>query len=339
MMATYTNGSHQQAQLQRLPGSQQGVALITILLIVVIATVLGISMTTEQNFAISRARTFFDQGIVHQYALGGEELARQILHKDFINKPEVDDLTEEWASRELRFDFEQGEIELQIDDMQGLFNLNGLVGEEGALAKARLTDLFNELGLDPAYVERILDWVDRDNAATALGAEDYAYLGLERPYRTANQQMIDLSELRLVWEMDSDTFDLLSNYVTVLPDPNSPINLNTAPAQVIQAVVPGLSIATAESIIAEIESNGPIQSVDEFTGNTLLGNSANGVREEGLGVQSTFFRVSVRARYQDRFGYLTSVIQRNPTDGTLRVIYRDQSKKINPLVTEITAGN
>ena len=67
----------------RLDQRQGGVALISVLLIVVIATVLGVAMTREQNYAITRARLFLEQTRVHQYALGGEELARQILHADF----------------------------------------------------------------------------------------------------------------------------------------------------------------------------------------------------------------------------------------------------------------
>ena len=71
---------------------QTGVALISVLLIVVIATVLGVAMTREQNHAITRARLALEQTRVHQYALGGEELARQILHTDFIEAREKDTL-------------------------------------------------------------------------------------------------------------------------------------------------------------------------------------------------------------------------------------------------------
>ena len=41
---------------------QRGVALISILLVVVIATVLGVKMTTEQYFSITRASNYFEQG-------------------------------------------------------------------------------------------------------------------------------------------------------------------------------------------------------------------------------------------------------------------------------------
>jgi general secretion pathway protein K len=316
---------------------QQGVALITIMLVVVIATVLGVSMSTDQHFAVTRARTFFDQGIVRQYALGGEELARQILHQDFIDAPDSDHLNENWSGADLRFDFEQGEIELLIEDLQARLNLNAIVieGAGRQLVKDRLTRLFAEQGLDAAYVDRILDWVDQNNSVSALGAEDYDYLGLERPYRSANGPMADLSELRLILEMDAERFAQISPYVTAIADPNTKININTASPQVLQAIAPGLSLSAAESIVAGRDSDGPFQGVEDFTGDPSLGEAAaKNVNPEGLSVQSSFFKVSVRARFQDRFGYLTSIIQRDPTDGTMRVIYRDQGKKVQPFITE-----
>jgi len=315
---------------------QQGVALITIMLVVVIATVLGVSMSTDQYFAVNRARTFFDQGIVRQYALGGEELARQILHQDFVEAPETDHLDENWAAKDLQFDFEQGQIELLIEDMQSRLNLNSIVleGEGRQLAKDRLTGLFEEQGLDAAYVDRVLDWVDQNNSVSALGAEDYDYLGLERPYRTANGPMADLSELRLILEMDAEKFAQIAPYVSAIADPNTKININTASPQVLQAIAPGLSLSAAESIVAGRDSNGPFVSLNDFTGDPSLGSSATNVKIDGLSVQSSFFQVSIRARFQDRFGYLTSIIQRDPTDGTMRVIYRDQGKKVLPFITE-----
>jgi len=315
---------------------QQGVALITIMLVVVIATVLGVSMSTDQHFAVNRARTFFDQGIVRQYALGGEELARQILHQDFIEAPLTDHLDENWAAKDLRFEFEQGEIELLIEDLNSRLNLNSLAieGEGRRLAKDRLTSLFAEQGLDATYIDRVLDWVDQNNSVSALGAEDFAYLGLERPYRAANGPMADLSELRLILEMDAEKFDQIVPFVAAIADPNAKININTASPQVLQAIAPGLSLSAAESIAAGRDSDGPFQSLNDFTGNSSLGTSAVNVTTGGLSVQSNFFQVSIRARFQDRFGYLTSIIQRDPTDGTMRVIYRDQGKKVQPFITE-----
>ncbi|MFT5011882.1 MAG: general secretion pathway protein K [Patiriisocius sp.] len=315
--------------------NQQGVALITILLVVVIATVLGVSMTTDQHFAINRARTFFDQGIVHQYALGGEELARQILHQDFVDEPLVDHKSENWAATDLRFDFDQGEVEVLIEDLQSRINLNSLAenSTNRQLAKQRMISLLAEQGLDASYADRIIDWIDLNNSVSSLGAEDYDYLGLERPYRTANTLMVDLSELRLILEMDREKFDQLSPYVTTIADPNMFININTVSPQVLVAIAPGLSISAAESVISERDANGGFQSLDELTGNPSLGaDAAKNIKTAALSVQSSFFQVSVRARFQDRYGFLTSIVQRDPADGTLRVIYRDQGKKVRSFI-------
>ena len=40
------------------------------------------------------------------------------------------------------------------------------------------------------------------------------------------------------------------------------------------------------------------------------------------------FEVRVQAENLDRHGYLTSVIQRNPPDGNMRVLYRNFGRKV-----------
>ena len=326
------------ALVRHWPNRSGGVALITILLIVVIATVLGVSMTNDQHFAINRAQTFHSQSLVRQYALGGEELARQILYQDFIDAPETDHLSEAWAADDLRFEFEEGEIELKITDLQGLININSLLTEANNAqeARRRVQAIFTEQNVDTSFVDRIRDWIDENNGVTGVGAEDFDYLGLERPYRTANQMMLDASELRLILDMDDETFGLVSPFLSTIANPDVEVNVNTAPPIVLQAIVPGLDRATADGIALERDSGVPFEAVNAFSGDDRLpsSNGGNGVREEALSVQSSFFQVSVRARYQDRFGYLTSVIQRDRTDGTIRVIYRDLSKKIQPFIVE-----
>jgi len=134
--------------------------------------------------------------------------------------------------------------------------------------------------------------------------------------------------------MDAEKFAQIAPFVAAIADPNTKININTASPQVIQAIAPGLSLSAAESIVAGRNSNGPFLSLNDFTDDESLGLSARDIVIDGLSVQSSFFQVSIRARFQDRFGYLTSIIQRDLTDGTMRVIYRDQGKKVQPFITE-----
>ncbi|HIG43635.1 MAG: type II secretion system minor pseudopilin GspK [bacterium] len=313
--------------------SQKGVALITILLVVVIATVLGVSMSTEQNFAINRARSFFDQGIARQYAYGGEELARQILHEDFVDSPGVVHLGQNWAQRPLTFEFEDGAVELIIEDLQSKLNLNSLSieGQQAAVVRQRFVDLLGQQGVDAAYIDRVVDWIDVNESKNARGAEDYDYLGLERPYRTASGPMADVTELRLILEMEEEQFELIQPYVTAVPDPYTQINVNTTTVQVLQAIAPGLPPGDAESIVMTQTEQEGFDSIDDFVTDSRLP-SGTTIKKDNLSVNSTFFQVSIRAHYHERVGYLTSIIQVNPVDGTMRVVYRDQSRKVPPYV-------
>ena len=89
----------------------------------------------------------------------------------------------------------------------------------------------------------------------------------------------------------------------------------------------------------------PFNSIDEFVTDNRLPSKPS-TKKDSLSVNSTFFQVSIRAHYNERVGYLTSIIQVNPVDGTMRVVYRDQSRKVPPYVApgdsieeDIEAGN
>ncbi|MEJ6591818.1 MAG: type II secretion system minor pseudopilin GspK [SAR86 cluster bacterium] len=320
-------------------GGQTGVALISVLLIVVIATVLGVAMTREQNYAITRARLFLEQTRVHQYALGGEELARQILHADFKDAPLKDYLGEDWAQQNLQFEFEDGAVELRIEDLQGRFNLNSLVEHAGGnnMARLRFTNLLNQQGIDPAVADRLIDWLDSNQTVSALGAEDYDYLGLDKPYRTSGHALADASELSLLLDMDPASLARLMPLVTALPDPRATLNLNTAKPPVLQALVADLTPEVVDSLALSRQDKEGYDNVQTFLQDELL--AGYRVPLEGIGVTSSFFQVSIRARYQGRFGYLTSIIQRDVSDGTLRVIYRDIGKKVYPFSSSDTSSD
>ena len=309
---------------------ESGVALITILLVVVIATVLGVTIVKDQNTTLLRARSFFDQSQAKQYALGGEELARQILWEDFDSGEKKDHLGEAWASQELQFEFEDGDVRILIEDMQSRLNVNSLVGAQAPQARERFLDLLNQIGLDVVFADRIADWIDEDGTARQLGAEDYQYLGLDQAYRTGGQLMLDVSELRLLLEMDWESFQKLLPYVTAIPDTESVLNINTADAIVLQTISKQLDPSSAEQLLTSREEAAGFDTITEFLQLPEL--AGMGISEEGLGVQSVFFKVKIIARFQERFSYLTSIVQRDSIDGSTRVIYRNNSNKILPIV-------
>ena len=106
---------------------QRGVAMITAILIVALATILAVQVGYQAYLDQRRTMTALalDQG--QQVAIGAEAWVADILQKDAKQSPKTDDYTEEWAMRLPPLPVDGGEIIGQVDDMQGRFNLNSLV--------------------------------------------------------------------------------------------------------------------------------------------------------------------------------------------------------------------
>lgn len=119
---------------------QVGVALITVLLIVFIASVAAVSLAALQQRAIRRSTVLIHQQQARLYALGVEQWAMIILTRDRQNS-ETDHPGEEWANLTLALPIESGTITSRVNDLQGCFNLNNLwrpaPGGQSAVADSR----------------------------------------------------------------------------------------------------------------------------------------------------------------------------------------------------------
>lgn len=312
----------------------QGVALISVLLVVAVATVLSVSMVSTQNLNLHRVTNQLDQEQAYQYALGGEELARQILHQDFVDGNQSDNLAEDWAAPFEPFSFDQGEVTIQITDLQGLFNLNSLAatGTQGAAQAFRFRALLEELGIDPTFADRVADWVDEDQVTRSAGAEDYDYLDDDPPHRTPGHGMGDTSELRMILDLDEESYANLLSYVTALPDSSASLNVNTAPPVILQTIARDLSLDQAQLLAEQRDANGGFNNVAEFLQQPGVTGQA-GILASGLSVTSEYFRVDVRATYNARVSTLVSMIQRSAADGSLRVLSRDLGRGFVPRKT------
>jgi general secretion pathway protein K len=224
--------------------SQHGVAMITAILIVALATILAVHVG-YQSFLDQRrtAGVFsFDQGF--QVALGAEAWVADVLQKDARQSGKTDDYTEEWAMRIPPLPVDGGEIVGQVDDMQGRFNLNSLVKWDQAKnqfvtdlpAVERFKRLLEILKMEDKWAGVIADWIDGDiDASFPDGAEDPIYTGMTPAYRTANMPITRATELLSLAGFGLERYQKLEPYVTALPI-GTPINLCTAPPPVLDAL-------------------------------------------------------------------------------------------------------
>lgn len=308
---------------------QQGVALVSVLLVVAIATVMAVTMMREQQASIQSTRGFLSRGQATQYALGGEELARQILFEDFKEGTGRDHLAETWADPELHFEFEEGEVNLVITDLQGLINLNGAIegSASSGTTRQRLLNLFAATSIDPMLLDRLLDWLDADTSNRPTGAEDFDYLALDPPYRAGNGPLVSTSEIILLG-LPADQYLVIQPLLTVLPSNDTSLNINTAPPAVLQTLSPALPVESATILAVNRNEQAGYETVEAFLQAPEL--AGLGVSADGLGVQSSFFEVRVIARYQDRFSYLTSLVYRSTTDGSIQVLARSFARNVRP---------
>ena len=99
--------------------------------------------------------------------------------------------------------------------------------------------------------------------------------------------MMHISELRLVKGITQEVYEAVSPYLTALPG-NTAVNVNTAPAPVLAAIAPSLSISSAEDLIIEREEK-PFESIQAFLSHSLLQGSET--NPQALSVQSSFFNL------------------------------------------------
>ncbi|MFO1432223.1 MAG: type II secretion system minor pseudopilin GspK [Candidatus Competibacteraceae bacterium] len=111
--------------------AQRGVALITVLLIVFMASVAAASLMTLQGYTLHRSTLLLNQQQARLYTLGAEQWAIALLKRDLRNDLEqnerVDTLQEDWATIPPSFPVQGGSITGRIEDLQGRFNLNNLL--------------------------------------------------------------------------------------------------------------------------------------------------------------------------------------------------------------------
>jgi general secretion pathway protein K len=296
---------------------QRGIALLTALLVVALATISATAIFVSGQSHSHRSSRLIESETAWGYASGLETWATLLLARE-KRLNETDSFIDEWAKPELLLPVENGLLRGQVRDLQGSFNLNQFANPDpSALLRARgqfqrlIEQTSRQANLRETVnggdlADAVKDWIDPDSQPTGVGgAEDTEYFALNR--RPANRQMIDVSELLAVKGMTAPLYQALLHCdkeanaspciaavpVDVANKVYPPLNLNTAPRLVLLSLSDKTDQSKVERFTAERRSK-PLERVgDAF--DAVNGFLPADVPQNSLSVNTQFFELRTRA--------------------------------------------
>ena len=252
----------------RAAQQQRGMAVISALLIVAAVAVLVTGLFQRQAAAVRAVENEQARIQARWLLLGGLDWARLVLRED-ARRNNTTRLGELWATpvADTRItrpgDDRVALFSGRIEDEQGKYNLRNLAkaGVPQPLEIAALDRLCAMLGLPGSLAPRIAVRIASAQAVPGSSGENGTGTGTGTGTNTGTGQngeatqsrgpsapMIrTVDDLEGITEVDEKTIEALRPYVTVLPE-NTAVNANTAPAEVLATVVPGLSLAQARAL-------------------------------------------------------------------------------------------
>lgn len=274
---------------------QRGLAVITAMLVVALAASLAAFVAWQQHLWTRQVENLAAQAQGRAAALAALQWARALLAED-ARAGAVDHLAEDWAQALDPLPADGGELSGVIRDQQGLFNLNSLVrgGQASQADLAVFHRLLEQLGLSPELANAVIDWVDADaEGRYPGGAEDGAYLVNDPPYRAANRPLMTVDGLYRVHGFDQASVERLRPFVSALPVP-TPVNVNTAPPEVLAALIEGLTLEQAKTLV-DARNGRPFRDLDDFR--QRLPRTAQTFDDTVVAVGSRYFLIAGHARF------------------------------------------
>ena len=290
-----------------------GAAVVIAMLLAALAATIAATLLWQQQRWINEHAHRRDQVQAQALAMAGVQWARQIVNDNAGGG--VVHLAQPWALKLPALPIENGSIAGYIVDAQSRININNIAGVPTTPAPTRtaLQRLFTALALPPSLLNAIGDWVDADDRVSEPGgAEDAWYLSQPRPGLAANAPVRRASELLAVRGVDPGALARLLPLIGALDAPTA-VNVNTAPPEVLAAVVGGLDAAGAAALVAS-RAQTPFANIADFRARLPRPNLV--VDETLIDVKSDWFEVSIEARQGDTLTRARALLKRVPAANT-----------------------
>ncbi|HWP18486.1 MAG TPA: type II secretion system minor pseudopilin GspK [Burkholderiaceae bacterium] len=318
-----------------LPSARRarGAALLTAMIIVSLVATLAGSMLWRQWRSVQIEAAERDRTQASWILMGALDWARLILRED-ARTGGADHLSEPWATplAEARLstflaadqsnteDAPEAFLSGQIIDAQSRFNLRSVVNQ-GQLSEPHLRAL--QKLCETLNIDSSVPGVIANGLRLALPAPVVDGTGGRQgggtPTPSTDAPLLPATAEQLRWlGLDAQTVERLAPYVVLLPQA-TPVNVNTAPREVLVAVLEGVDPGSAERLV-QVRQRTPFTSIEglrQHVGPTVPLDASR------LDVRSEFFEVRGRLRLGTRVIEERSLVQRRGLQVT--VLRRERS--------------
>ncbi len=292
------------------PLCQQGVAIITALLLTALAITLVASLFWQQQIQVRAVENQRLQ-LQKQWILRGAlDWAKLILREDG-KYSSTDDLTEPWAvpladtslDQYVQKNEDQEIAKLavlsgSIQDAQSRLNLTGLatagkINEKEILVFERL---LSSLQIETTLARQAANQIAASQQNESGGVSSVRYLGFQYT-----------NDLLTVAGFTPEIVNALQDYVIFLPRETT-INANTASEFVLSATLAPLSLADAKALIAK-RSQSPFHNLNELT--AQLAGTQTEIDAHKISLATNYFLVHGRISLQQNGLQIVALVERN----------------------------
>ncbi len=298
----------------RVAQRETGAALLAVLLLVAVMSALAVASLERLQLATRLAGNIAALDQARAFATAAEALAVVRINDLIAQNPEKTTLAGGWQGERRTLPLPDGGVAFaQVWDGGNCFNLNSVAeGSDPRALRTRYLGVEQFVALmavldipegDARSIGGALaDWIDADTQPARAGAEDAAYGDGERPYRTANTMLAEVSELRSVAGMTPEYYEILRPWLCALPTTQlSPINVNTLipqQAPLLAMFSPGrLSLDQAAAIIAARPATGWNSGSDFWSVPALVAVDAAPEIMQQVEIRTRWFRLDLEIVY------------------------------------------
>jgi general secretion pathway protein K len=324
---------------------QRGVAVVTALLLTTLAISIVASLFWQQQVQV---RSMENQRLHLQtkWILRGALDWSSVVLRQSNYTGDYTSLDQIWATplAETRLDqyIERERVEGEnfdaslsgsIIDATSRYNLANLA-KDGIVNRGHLLifgRLLENLRLEGRYAQRIAEFVAAGQPRPTVPPEDGQPAPLvQRPGNIVGTPMplLRVEDLLAVQGITPEMVERLRSFVIVLPEGGTAVNANTAPAEVLAAVLPGYSVSEA-NVLVEKRKRAPWRDLQFFQLELKgggQGGGGQGMVPGSIGVSSAYFLVQSRIRLDRAALNADSLIRRDGSiGGGVKVIWTRQN--------------